>query len=244
MLKKLLITASTIISMLALVSCGGSNKEEAGTGNTSASEDVFTIWIPGDEVEYGFYFDMFEDYKTQVESEGGTFDYVIEQQPWSDYWTKLPLEVNKGRGPDMYLAHDSYMDVLLPISKELDLEEEVLENLNIKGLYLGENNKDKFVPTVLVTYVMFANTDAVGDITEIPATWSEFEVLAKQYTNKEAGMVGFDFSFNVLEDLYYDDKVTFTKDGEVQFYDEPFLTAKRWQDEGVTDYFNYGNGSP
>ncbi len=245
MLKKLLITTSTILSLLLLNSCGNTSEvSSTGDSNNEPKDEVITVWIPGDEVEYGFYFDMFENYKNHIEANGGTFQYSIEQQPWSDYWTKLPLEVNKGRGPDMYLAHDSYMDVLLPISKELDLGEEILETLNIKGLYTGENGKDKFVPTVLLTYVMYANTDIVGNMVDFPTNWSDFEALAKEFTNKDAGIIGYDFSFNTLEDLQYDDKVTFTKDDTIQFYDKPYLMAKKWEDEGISDYFNFGNGSP
>ncbi len=244
MLKKLKFIVPTMVATsMVLSSCGGS--EEQAAGGTAAGDDVLTVWIPGDEVEYGHYFEVFENYKKYQESQGKEFNYVIEQQPWSDYWTKLPLEVNNGRGPDMYLAHDSYMDVLLPISKELDLGDDILNNLSIKGLYTGENGKDKFVPTVLLTYVMYANTDIVGDTTEFPKTWAELEAAAKQYTNKEKGIVGFDFSFNTIEDLQYNDKVTFTKeDGSVEFYSKPYETINRWQAEGVTDYFNYGNGSP
>ncbi|MFV0440217.1 MAG: extracellular solute-binding protein [Lachnospirales bacterium] len=237
MLNKMKYVVPVIVGMsVVLTSCGGSS---------SVSEDTVTVWIPGDEVEYGFYFDMFENYKEHIESQGGEFDYVIEQQPWSDYWTKLPLEVNNGRGPDMYLAHDSYMDVLLPISKELDLGDEILDSLDVKGLYLGENGKDIFVPTVLLTYVMYANTDVVGDIEEIPETWGEFAELAKGYTDSNNGIIGFDYNFNILENLQYNDKVTFTTEaGDIEFYSTPYETLKKWQDEGVTDYFNYGNGSP
>ncbi len=240
MLKKLKFIVPTMVATsMVLSSCGGSAEQAEG------ADDVITVWIPGDEVEYGHYYTMFENYKVYAESQGKEFNYVIEQQPWSDYWTKLPLEVNNGRGPDMYLAHDSYMDVLLPISKELDLGDEILNDLSIKGLYTGENGKDKFVPTVLLTYVMYANTDIVGDMQEFPETWEELEAEAKKYADPANGIVGFDFSFNTIEDLQYNDKVTFTKeDGTVEFYKAPYETIQRWQAEGVTDYFNYGNGSP
>lgn len=242
MLRKSLIVAATSLS-LVLASCG-SDSEQSGNTGTSQGDDTVTVWIPGDEQEYGYYYDMFENYKEHIEQQGGTFNYVIEQQPWSDYWTKLPLEVNNGRGPDMFLAHDSYMDVLLPISKELDLDSEITDNLTIKGLYTGENGKDKFVPTVLVTSVMYANTDIVGDMTEFPQTWEELDALAKQYTDNANGVIGFDYSFNILEDLQYDNKETYTENGEIVLRSSPYEKLTKWQDEGITDYYRYGNGSP
>ncbi len=244
-MKKFKTMTSLVLSAALILTSCTSPKEETGGNGDSTENEVITVWIPGDEVEYGFYFDMFENYKQHIEGQGGKFEYVIEQQPWSDYWTKLPLEINNERGPDMFLAHDSYMDVLLPISKELNIDDEILNNLNVKGLYVGENGKDKFVPTVLLTYVMYANTDVVGDMTEFPTTWEELETVAKQYSDPSNNVIGLDYSFNIVEDLQYNDKVTFTNEnGEVEFYEKPYETIARWEEEGISNYYNFGNGSP
>ncbi len=251
MLKKML--AFALAGCLILSGCSGQapkseTPSDNSSGNTSAElggKDMnFTVWIPGDETEYKFYFDMFENFKSFMEKKGESFAYTIEQQPWDDYWTKLPLEVSEGRGPDIFLAHDAYMDVLMPISKELDLGENLLNSLKIKGIYTGENNKDIFVPTVLVSYVMFANKELTGLSDTYPKSWAEVEASAKEAMGKTPGSIGIDFNFNILSDLMYSEGVPYTKDGKPQFYKEQLDFVNRWQKDGVSDYFSFGNGNP
>lgn len=242
MLKKVLLSFFLVLS---LTSCGGKGKPaDAPTDNTTAVNEKFTVWIPGDESEYGFYFKMFENYKLYKESNGETFDYVIEQQPWSDYWTKLPLEINQGKGPDMYLAHDAYMDDLLPISKELDLGSDILDKLTIKGVYVGDTGKDKFVPTGIISQVMYANKELTGLLDSYPKTFAELETMAKDAMTKNNSIIGFDFSFNITSDLLYKNDLTYTKDGKLIFSKEIFETIAKWQQDGVSDYLTFGNGSP
>lgn len=252
MLKKVLLSSFLVCSMF-LTSCNNSqkpNEAPATTGDsaksteTTASNEKFTIWIPGDEAEYGFYFKMFENYKLHKESEGESFDYVIEQQPWSDYWTKLPLEVNQGKGPDMYLAHDAYMDDLMPISKELDLGSELLDKLTIKGVYVGSTGKDIYVPTGIIAQVMYANKELTGLVDTYPKTWAELEIMAKDAMANHSGIIGLDFGFNITSDLIYEKGLTYTKDGKLVFYKEPFEMISKWQKDGISDYMTFGNGSP
>ncbi len=249
MLKKLVLVTG-LASMLFVAGCSNSNN---GTSETLAEQDSqsqvvsdsdsYTIWIPGDEVEYKFYFDMFENYKEHMEEKGETFEYTIEQQPWSDYWTKLPLEISEGRGPDMYLAHDAYMDMLIPISQELDLGEDILSKLELKGQYLGDNGKDIFVPTVLVSYVMFANTELAAD-DSYPTTWSELIEDGKVAMENNPGVIGFDYNFNILSDLLYNDGAPYTKDNAPSFEKEQLEELLNFQNVGISDYLMYGNGSP
>ncbi len=244
MLKKLLLTTS-LISAILISGCSGGGNTEINSNNkpTNSVSDTFTVWIPGDEVEYKFYFDMFENYKSHLEAKGETFNYTIEQQPWSDYWTKLPLEVSEGRGPDMYLAHNAYMDMLLPISQELDLGNEILDKLILKGQYVGENGKDKFVPTVLVSYVMFANKELAAD-DSYPTTWDELAKDAQIAMENNSGIIGFDFNYNILSDLMYNAGLSYTKDNKPIFEKQPLEELLSFEETGVSDYLMFGNGSP
>lgn len=242
MLNKFFLTSTLLVASIGLASCSNNNESADKKGET---DDTIMVWIPGDETEYGFYFDMFENFKQYKEAKGETFNYTIEQQPWSDYWTKLPLEVNQGRGPDMFLAHDAYMDVLIPISQEINLSDETLNSLAIKGLYPGENGKDLFVPTVLVPFVMYANADIVTDYENYPKTWDELSVQALKYTDKANNVIGLDYSQNILMDLNYQNGVTFTsEDGTAYFEDTVFNELIDWQNQGFTDYFTFSNGKP
>jgi multiple sugar transport system substrate-binding protein len=206
------------------------------------------IWIPGDRNEYSFYYEMFDRYKEKMESEGKSFDFVIEQQPWGDYWTKLPLEVNKGRGPDLYLAHVAYIDVLSAISKELDLDKKMLDkNFNIWDLYLGKNNKPQFIPTVFVSKVMYVNKDlwekqfGKGN-KNYPKTWKELEEISLKL--KKPGRIGFDFSYHIMWDLgYQNGELITTEDGKLNLSKIGLNIIDEWEKKGVSDYLSYGNGS-
>jgi len=206
------------------------------------------IWIPGDRNEYSFYYEMFDRYKDKMESEGKTFEFVIEQQPWGDYWTKLPLEVNKGRGPDLYLTHVAYIDVLSAISKELDLDEKMLEEtFNVWDLYLGKNNKPQFIPTVFVSKVMYVNKDlwesefGKGN-RDYPKTWEELETASLRL--KKDGTIGFDFSYHVMWDLgYQNGQLITTKNGQLNLSKIGLEIIDEWEKKGITDYLGYGNGS-
>ena len=206
------------------------------------------IWIPGDRNEYSFYYEMFDRYKEKMESEGKEFNFVIEQQPWGDYWTKLPLEVNKGRGPDLYLTHVAYIDVLSAISKELDLDEKMLEDtFNVWDLYLGKNGKPQFIPTVFVSKVMYVNKDLWEEKfgkgnRNYPKTWEELEEVSLKL--KKPGTIGFDFSYHILWDLgYQNGKLITTRDGKLNLSKIGLEIIDKWEKEGVTDYLGYGNGS-
>ena len=242
MLKKIILL-SVIASSFIFSSCS-KNSDSNNQADSNSNDESYSIWIPGDENEYQFYFDMFENYKLHKEQSGKKFEYSIEQQPWSDYWTKLPLEINEGRGPDMYLAHDAYMDVLLPISKELDLDESILKELRVKGIYVGENGKDKFVPTLLSSYIMFANKELTGLTDSYPTTWTELEQQAKDDMAKNSGVIGFDYNFNTVCDITYRDGMPLTQDGKVVFHKEQLEKVLGWEKEGISNYLLYGNGSP
>jgi multiple sugar transport system substrate-binding protein len=137
-MKKVLLVMGLVL-MLSVVIFAGS------VAAASEEAEEITVWIPGDEVEYSFFYNMFEEYEKMNEN----VKFKIEQQPWGDYWTKLPLELQSGRGPELFMTHTAYSDVLLPNSKELPFEvSELEENFNNPGIFLGENGRPAFIPLV------------------------------------------------------------------------------------------------
>lgn len=215
-----------------------------GNEETKEEEDQILVWIPGDDVEYSFYYNMFKNFKEAKEAKGETFNYVIEQQPWGDYFTKLPLEVNNGRGPDVYYLHSAYMDTLKPISRELSLSEETLSQLNLKDTYLGPNGKPVCIPTVFTSMIMFANKKIVGDNITAPTTWEELLNESKKYNDKENGVIGFDYSFHLLWDLTYQNGNMLTDENGPIFDPNALETIIDWTNKGYVDYLGFGQGSP
>ena len=255
-MKRVLVLLLAMIMIFALVGCNNNAENQPTPEKTQPTEPSVTdqtegepilIWIPGDEKEYAYYFSMFENYKAKVEADGGTFNYTIEQQPWGDYWTKLPLEVNNGRGPDLFYTHMAYSDILVPLAKELDFDQATLDKFENYELYTNDSGKPVLIPTTFVCKIMYANADVVGEMPEYPTTWEDFTALAKQYTDKQKGVIGFDYSFHLLWDLGYQNGKTITDANGAVTFDgvaQSLETLKKWQDEGFTEYLQYGNGSP
>ncbi len=208
-------------------------------------EDVVTVWIPGDEVEYGFYFDALESYKVKMESEGNAFNYVIEQQPWSDYWVKLPLEINNKRGPDLFLTHWAYDENLRGVSKELNLSAKEKALFEVTDLYLGAGGQPVYIPTTFVSKVMYVNRDLAPNFDVAKAsTWDGFvEELKKLVPGSgspdalKEGIIPFQYAFQTLYDLRYSEGKTFTDISGKSALDATGLQfLKSLDDMGITSY--------
>ncbi|RCW55356.1 ABC transporter substrate-binding protein [Halanaerobium sp. ST460_2HS_T2] len=225
-------------------------------GSVAAAEEAeeITVWIPGDEVEYSFFYKMFEEYEKVNEN----VDFKIEQQPWGDYWTKLPLELQSGRGPELFMTHTAYSDVLLPNSKELPFEvSELEENFNNPGIFLGENGRPVFIPLVYYGAVMYYNVDhwQEAGLTEadIPATWDELEEVAQKLTVYDGDKVvrsGFDYStwYTLADLIYQQGQGLVDENGETTIDSEAGINVleriKKWEDDLRISDFTLGNGSP
>ena len=218
-----------ILAAFVLLSCGAG---KAGKGQ-------ITAWIPGDEVEYGFYFDAMESFQKKLEAEGREFDYIVEQQPWGDYWTKLPLEINNGRGPDLFLTHWAYDKNLRGITKELELTEAELGQFEVSDLYPGPNGKPVYIPTTFVSKVMFVNRALAPNFNVAAAdSWEGLrDELAKLGGALPEGVVPFQWSFHMLYDLRYDAGFTFTdSNGEFQIDDSGFDYLASLEQRGISQY--------
>ncbi len=236
-MKKLI----TAFLMIILVVSGCS-------GNTSTADGIeLEFWIPGAEDEYGFYYDAANKYSEMTD--GVTITPV--QQPWGDYWTKLPLEVNNGRGPGIFITHTSYTDVLKPITAELNMSVEELNELGYTNtdLYLGEGGNPQFIPTLYAPNIIYYNKtmwDNAGLTNEDkPTTWDELADVSLKLKDEENKVIGFDYSFHILYDFVFQNGKQFIgDDGSPKFYADSLDMILEWQEKGVTDYMGYGAGSP
>ncbi len=236
-MKKIILSILSLVIILA----GCSSADDVATGEINLE-----FWIPGAEDEYGFYYDAARQFSDMTE--GVTITPT--QQPWGDYWTKLPLEINNGRGPALFITHTSYEDVLVPITAELDYTIEELNELGYSNtdLYVGENNKPLFIPALYAPNVIYYNTtlwDQAGlTDSDIPTTWDELEEVALQLKDEENKVIGFDYSFHILYDLALQNDFPLIVDNEAKFYPKTLEIILKWEQEGVTNYMGYGAGSP
>ena len=173
-------------------------------------------------------------------------------QPWDDYWTKLPLALDAGNGPDLYRGHGAQIPNLENYSYELPEDifprDQVAEDFPQyeSAMY---NGKLYSIPLGMTTGAgIYYNKTmwAEAGLTEadIPTTWEEFEEVANKLVKKDANGNITQYGFSVdhafegfIDTLNYtsgmrvfkEDGFTWNLDNDVTY--ENIEMMKRWKDE-------------
>lgn len=146
--------------------------------------------------------------------------------PWDDYWTKLPLALNGNKGPAIFNLHNSYHENLINYLAPYNVPVEDLE-----ADFTGVNahvmdGKVYYIDYGIMTGSVYYNKEmwTAAGLTEkdIPKTWEEMREVAKKLTIKEgenfvqAGLnFNGDFHQNYLLGLNYQQgQNLFAKDGK------------------------------
>lgn len=181
------------------------------------------------------------------------------ENPWNDYWTKLPLALQGTDGPAIFNIHNSHHDNLIGYLAPYDIPTEDIENDFVGVSAHVIDGKVYYTDYGLMTATVFYNKtmwEAAG-LTEadIPKTWDEFREVAKKLTlRNEAGeLVQAGFSFNggaqgdVLGLQYQYGQNLFTADNKVTFNNGAIRTViQRMKDIYEVDKsgdYNFGNNS-
>lgn len=128
-------------------------------------------------------------------------DIQVVVQPWEDYWTKLPLELQGDAGPAIFNVHNSQHDNLIKNMAPYDIAVDDLraDYANVDAHVI--DGEVYYIDFGLMTGSIFYNTqmwEAAG-LTEadIPQTWDEFRAVAKKLTVTEGDeIVQAGFNFN------------------------------------------------
>lgn len=134
--------------------------------------------------------------------------------PWEDYWTKLPLALNGESGPAIFNVHNSYHENLINYMAPLEIS---LEDLQADFTGVDAHVIDGevyYIDYGMMTGTVYYNKEmwANAGLTEadIPKTWDEMREVAKKLTIKEgdtliqAGLnFNDDFHANYLLGLNY-----------------------------------------
>lgn len=249
-MKKKVIAALMAAAMMvtALTGCGGKDDSNSGTGgsNDGSSEQAETPKEPfGDTVKYDPSVEINEGKDITVELwEWGSdelFQQIIDgytamhpnvtiklvNNPWEDYWTKLPLALDGANGPALFNVHNSYHENLINYLAPLDIPLADLEaDFNGVAAHVIDD-KVYYIDYGMMTGSVYYNKDmweAAGlTDADIPKTWDEMREVAKKLTIKEgdtliqAGLnFNDDFHQNYLlglnyqlgENLFLEDGVT------------------------------------
>ena len=184
---------------------------------------------------------------------------TLVENPYEDYWTKLPLALQGTDGPAIFNVHNSYHENLIGYLAPYDIPLEDLE-ADFVGVSAHEiDGKVYYTDYGMMTATMYYNKAmwAAAGLTEadIPKTWDQFREVAKKLTvrdeNGELVQAGFSFNGGAQGDVlgmqYQYGQNLFTEDNKVTFNNEAIRTVvNRMKDiyevDGSGDY-NFGNNS-
>jgi multiple sugar transport system substrate-binding protein len=178
---------------------------------------------------------------------------------WDDYWTKLPVAIASGTGPELMHFHNAYYQVFIPGLLEPlpdDLAKAVLEDFNGVEPWMY-NGKLYTIPVGDMTGTMFYNKTmwAQAGLTDrdIPKTWDELRTVAKKLTKTDASgrntVNGFEFpdGYFFLALNYQKGYNIFAEDGKHTQLNNPggLEAAKMIQDWiSVDKITSPGSGTP
>lgn len=128
-------------------------------------------------------------------------DINVVLQPWEDYWTKLPLELNNGRGPALFNVHNSHHENLIRNLEPYDIpvEELTADYRNVESHVI--DGKVHYLDYGLMTGLVFYNKTmwekaGLGE-DDIPETWDELTEVAKKLTVRNGDTItqaGFNYN--------------------------------------------------
>lgn len=205
-MKKRLIAAMLVacLAVTSLVGCGSStNKsEETATTNVEVPAEPF-----GDTIKYDPTVEINEGNDITLELwEWGSdelFQKAIDgytaihpnvtiklvNNPWEDYWTKLPLALDGENGPAIFNVHNSYHENLINYMAPLEIP-----LADLQADYTGVDahvidGEVYYIDYGMMTGTVYYNKDmweAAGlTDADIPTTWDEMIEVAKKLTIKE-----------------------------------------------------------
>lgn len=204
------VIAAALAAMMAvtgLAGCGGS-----GTGKEEAKKNIEVPTEPfGDAIKYDPSVEINGGKDITVELwEWGSdelFQEIIDgytaihpnvtinlvNNPWEDYWTKLPLALDGENGPAIFNIHNSYHENLINYMAPLEIP---LEDLQADFTGVDAHVIDGevyYIDYGMMTGSVYYNKDMweAAGLTEadIPKTWDEMREVAKKLTIKEGDTI-------------------------------------------------------
>lgn len=127
---------------------------------------------------------LFQSYADQYTKVHPNVTITLVENPWNDYWTKLPLALQGKDGPAIFNFHNSQQDNLIGYMAPYAIPVEELEEefVGVKGHLI--DGKIYYTDYGLMTATVYYNTNMweEANLTEadIPKTWDQFREVAKK----------------------------------------------------------------
>ncbi len=218
----------------------------------------------GEDISIEFWYwtgaaNLFQSVADQYTAIHPNVKITLVENPYDDYWTKLPLALQGSDGPAIFNVHNSYHENLIHYLAPYDIPVEDLEEDFVGVPAHIIDGKVYYTDYGMMTATMYYNKAmwAAAGLTEadIPVTWDQFREVAKKLTirDESGNLVQAGFSFNggaqgdVLGMQYQYGQNLFTADNKVTFNNDAVkAVVQRMKDiyeaDGSGDY-NFGNNS-
>lgn len=148
-------------------------------------EVVMQYWMPGCDVEC---WEPHEAWAARYTELNPHVTFEHRGAAWNDFWSKLPLELAAGTGPDMWWHHANWPSLALDGHIEPWMDEDVAqlrethERIDVHML----NGRLYYFDEGVMSGLLFYNKGMFGDAgltdADVPKSWPEMVELAKELT--------------------------------------------------------------
>lgn len=255
---------STVLALVMLFTVASASAEASAILGSKIQYDTSKAINNGEDIEIEFWYwtgasDLFKSVVNQYTAIHPNVKITLVENPYDDYWTKLPLALQGSNGPAIFNVHNSHHENLINYLAPYDIPVEDLEEDFVGVSAHVIDGKVYYTDYGMMTATMYYNKAmwSAAGLTEadIPTTWDQFREVAKKLTirDEKGELIQAGFSFNggaqgdVLGMQYQYGQNLFTEDGKVTFNNDAFKTVvQRMKDiyevDGSGDY-NFGNNS-
>ncbi|MFZ2275849.1 MAG: extracellular solute-binding protein [Candidatus Nanogingivalis sp.] len=205
--SRLLMGVSAITTALLFAACGGGGTPGGGGGGVVDDKPDKGLPVVGENVTYDpntlvgegkpisldwwawANVEKFQAIADAYEEIHPNVTINVVNQPWEDYWTKLPLELQGKSGPTLFNVHNSQHENLINFMEPYDIPTADLEADFVGAGSHVIDGKVHYIDFGLMTGAIYYNTDmwAAAGLTDadIPETWDEFREVAKKLTVRD-----------------------------------------------------------
>ena len=255
---------STVLALVMLFTVASASAEASAILGSKIQYDTSKAINNGEDIEIEFWYwtgasDLFKSVVNQYTAIHPNVKITLVENPYDDYWTKLPLALQGSNGPAIFNVHNSHHENLINYLAPYDIPVEDLEEDFVGVSAHVIDGKVYYTDYGMMTATMYYNKAmwSAAGLTEadIPATWDQFREVAKKLTirDEKGDLIQAGFSLNggaqgdVLGMQYQYGQNLFTEDGKVTFNNDAIKTVvQRMKDiyevDGSGDY-NFGNNS-
>lgn len=255
---------STVLALVMLFTVASASAEASAILGSKIQYDTSKAINNGEDIEIEFWYwtgasDLFKSVVNQYTAIHPNVKITLVENPYDDYWTKLPLVLQGSNGPAIFNVHNSHHENLINYLAPYDIPVEDLEEDFVGVSAHVIDGKVYYTDYGMMTATMYYNKAmwSAAGLTEadIPTTWDQFREVAKKLTirDEKGELIQAGFSFNggaqgdVLGMQYQYGQNLFTEDGKVTFNNDAIKTVvQRMKDiyevDGSGDY-NFGNNS-